>query len=153
MGLITRKRTIPPAPKERTRKNEEVQKVLPKEKAIITSFPRKFTPRSCELVGQRLGRSGKWVRTQQQNLVLNPKPNLIQELPLFSNLMKVKGKNGVLLKNIIKGCDLFCEGTGDLVTCPSCKKFQFHVDCLQKLLHSLGIPGVDPATTWKCAHC
>ena len=67
--------------------------------------------------------------------------------------MKAKGKNGVLLKHVLKGCDLYCEGTGELVTCPYCKKFQFHMDCLQKILHSLGKPGVDPATTWKCVHC
>ena len=151
---VPKKRKIPDAPKKkRKRKNEEVQTLLPKEKAIITSFPRRFTPRSSEQVGQRLGRSGTWVKNQQKNLVLKPKPNLMPNLPLFSTLLKVKGKNGILLKNVMKGCDLYCEGTGELVTCPSCKKFQFHMDCLQKILHSLDKPGVDPGTVWKCAHC
>ena len=152
--MVPKKRTMPDPPKKkRVRKKGEVQTLLAKEKAIITSFPRKFTPRSSELVGQRLGRSGEWVKTQQKNLVLKEKNPLMKEIPLFSTLMKVKGKNGVLLKNVMKGCDLYCEGTGELVTCPSCKKFQFHMDCLQKILHSLGKPGVDPETSWKCAHC
>ena len=37
-----------------------------------------------------------------------------------------------------KGYDLYCGGIGDLVTCPSCERFQFHMPCLQKLFHNLG---------------
>ena len=48
-----------------------------------------------------------------------------------------------------KGCDLYCGGIGDLVTCPSCERFQFHMPCLQKLLHDLGKQGFDPSQEYN----
>ena len=61
----------------------------------------------------------------------------------MSTLLQVKGKNNRILKNVSKGCDLDCGGIGDLVTCPSFERFQFHMPCLQKLLYDLGKQGVE----------
>ena len=66
--LVPKKRVLSDNPKKkRVRKKDEVQTILTKEKTIIISFSRKFTPRSSEMVGQRLGRSSDWVKNQQKN--------------------------------------------------------------------------------------
>ena len=58
-----------PPKKRRNRKKKEKQTILPREKAIISSFPRKFTPRSADKVAKTLGRKKQWVMRQQMRLV------------------------------------------------------------------------------------
>ena len=90
---------------------------------------------------------------QQRSLIIKEKISMPLETPLLSDLLKVKGKNNRILKGVSKGCALTCDGTGSLVTCPTCKRFQFHLDCLHKILTSLKMPAVDVAQKWKCPHC
>ena len=130
-----------------------VQTIVSKEKEIISSFGRKFTPRSALLTAHKLGRNPSWVKKQQTNLIKKKKIVLPSKTTLLSDLLKVKGKNNTILKHVSKGCKLSCNGTGALVTCPSCERFAFHVDCLQKMLITLRLPSVDVAQKWKCPHC
>jgi len=151
--LLSKKRTLPDAPRKRVRKTEEKQTILPKEKEIISTFGREFTPLSSLLTAHKLGRTSAWVKKQQESLIKKKKVKLPSQTSLLSDLLKVKGKNNRILKHMSKGCELMCNGTGPLVTCPSCKRFQFHVDCLQNILLSLKMPTVDVAQKWKCPHC
>ena len=143
--FLPKKRTFPDAPKKRVRRKREVQTISSKEKEIISSFGRKFTPRSSLLTGHKLGRDPVWVKQQQKVLIAKKKIELPSKTPLLSDLLKVRGKNNRLLKNVSKGCQLMCNGKGELVTCPTCNRFQFHLDCLQKMLVSLKMPTVDVA--------
>ena len=151
--LLPKKRSLSGPPKKRVRKNDEIQTILPKEKEIISSFSRELTPRTSLRIGHKLGRKATWVKNQQKNLILKKKVILPPRSPLLSELLKVKGKNNRILTKVSKGCDLFCKGSGVLVTCPSCERFQFHLDCLQKMLVIFKMPAVDVAQKWKCPHC
>ena len=71
----------------------------------------------------------------------------------MSDLLEVKGKNNRVLKGVSKGCALTCDGTGSLVTSSTCNRFQFHLDCLHKILTSFKMSDVHVAKKRKYPHC
>ena len=40
-------------------------------------------------------------------------------------------ENSCVLKHVAKGCEYKCRGVDEMVTCPSCKRFKYHLDCLK----------------------
>ena len=90
-------------------------------------------------IGKETGLGGKATKSSCDE----KKVKLPSKIPLLSDLLKLKGKNNRILKGVSKGCQLTCNGTGTLVTCPTCKRFQFHLDCLHKIVASLKLPTVD----------
>ena len=126
---------------------------MAREKSIIKTFPRKFTPRSATKVAHKLGRKKQWVIKQQKRLVSDEKLSL--EKPKFlSEFFKIPGENSRILKNVSKGCEYKCGGKGKLVTCPSCGRFKYHIECLKKMFEMRKKPCVDfNDEKWKCVHC
>ena len=104
-------------------------------------------------VEHHLGRKKQWVIEQQRRLVSPDK--LETKKPKFmSDLLKVTGGNSRVLKNVSKGCEYRCGGKGEWVTCPSCNRFKYHVDCLKLMFDVRGMSRPDTtADTWKCVHC
>ena len=143
--FVPKKRTLPDAPKKRVRRKRENQTISSKEKEIISSFGRKFTPRSSLATGHKLGRNPAWVRQQQKTLITKKKNRAPFENTPFERFVESKRQNNKVLKKVSKGCQLLCNGTGEMVTCPTCNRFQFHLDCLHKILISLNMPTVDVA--------
>ena len=118
------------------------------------NFEREFTPRSSEkVVAQRLGRNATWVKTQQKRLV--PKDSLVQKrTTLMSKYIEVSGKNSRILKHVSKGCEYKCGGSGEMVTCPSCKRFRYHIECLESMCEFRNKTCPDlTQEDWKCPHC
>ena len=142
-----------PPKKRRSRTKKEKQSVLPREKTIIKTFPQKFTPKSVTKVAHPLGRKKQWVINQQKRLV--PDDKLLTKRPKFmSEHFKVLGKNGQILKNMSKGCEYQCGGKEEWVTCPSCERFKYRIDCLKYMFKVWRKECPDfSAEKWKCIHC
>ena len=90
---------------------------------------------------------------QQRRLVGNE--NLEDKNPkLFSGFLKVTGENSTILKNVFKGCEYSCGGKKDMVTCPPCNRFKYHMDCLKKMfeIRKKALPNFDEEK-WNCPHC
>ena len=142
-----------PPKKRRRREKREKQTVLPREKTIISTFPRRFTPKSAEKVAQTLRRIKIWVIEQQKRLVKEEK--LLNKKPKFiSEFLKVTGKNSRTLKKVSKGCEYRCGGKGNWVTCPTCNRFSYHDDCLKNMFRVRKKQCPDLTNdVWKCVHC
>ena len=115
-----------------------------RERAILTSFGQEVTPRSAEKIAHNLGRKRQWVLQQQKRLVSTDQ--LVKKNPkLLSSFLKVKGKNNRVLKNVQKGCEYACGGKTELITCSSCQRFVYHVECLEPMCRLRNIQH----QTWK----
>ena len=63
-------------------------------------------------------------------------------------------QHGKAYKNKYRVCGPFCNENDDLVLCPSCKMWFWHLSCLKKIHEKRGIDcktGDD--SNWNCIHC
>ena len=80
---------------------------------------------------------------------VTPEPH---PLPLFSQYCKVSKGNYVYKP----GCGRSCENQFGSHTevCPSCRKFIWHLQCLQSYCQRLKLEIPDTSTEkWSCPHC
>ena len=145
-----------PPKKRRSRTKKEKQSVLPREKTIIETFPQKFTPKSVTKVAHPLGRKKQWVINQQKRLVPDDKL-LTNRLKFMSEHFKVLGKKLKMVnhwKILSKGCEYQYGGKEEWVTCQSCERFKYHIDCLKYMFKVRRKECPDfSAEKCQCIHC
>ena len=130
-----------PPKKRRKRTKKEEQTIRPREKAILATLQRELTPLSAGKVAHNLKR----LVSPDKLAKKNPK--------LLSSFLKVVGKNNRIFKNVQKGCEYACGGKTELITCPSCKRFAYHPECLESMFQIRNMTMPDLDAKWECPHC